>query len=356
MPCEHRAKGLKRCILVAAYGVPCAAAYLVSPGCAGGRGQTTASPAVMSAAAPVVLTDETWSYAGIPGRMIRTRSYRLFTTARDPDMIASMPLFLERALEHYTTAMGPLPRPRLKLDTFLMGDRDQWERLTRQVMGPEAATYLRIQRGGFASGGRALLWTIGEHDTLAIAAHEGWHQYTQRTFREPLPVWLEEGIAAYMEGFVRDPADPSRPIFLGWANAERFDQLCRVVERGGLIPLERLIAQNPEDLINASTEGTLTYYAQLWALTHFLREGEEGKYRARLQALIADAAAGRMHALVSAREGREGRSTRSAAAVFRAYFGADLAAIGAEYDAFVGSVARPSARDRILRGEPPLRG
>jgi hypothetical protein len=325
----------------------------LAAGCAPHRpaDASPARPGVISAAASPVVTAERWSFAGAPGTLIRTRSYRLFTTAADLTLVDEMPAFLEGALTHYTTAMGPLPRPTLKLDTFLMGDRPQWERLTRLVMGKDADTYLRIERGGFASGGRALLWTIGRHDTLAIAAHEGWHQYTQRTFRDELPAWLEEGIAAYMEGFVPDPAEPPRPIFLGWANTQRFDQLAAAAERRQLVPLRRLVAQTPQALIGQSTEATLTYYAQLWALVHFLRDGEGGTYRGRLEGMVSAAAAGRMKPMIAAKLGRNGTNGADA---FRAYFGADFDRIGAEYEAFIAAIIAPGARERIERGESPL--
>jgi hypothetical protein len=310
-------------------------------------GRPKASPAVVSPPPTPVISVEGWEFAAHPGRVVRTRSYRIFTTSSDQVLLQEMPIFLECAMEQYTTAMGPLPRPSLKLDTFLMGERDEWESLTRQLMGEQASTYLRIQRGGFASGGRALLWSIGQHDTLAIAAHEGWHQYTQRSFREELPSWLEEGAAVYMEGFVPDPLDPARPIFLGWANTERFDQLVRAEADQELVPLSKLLGQTPQDLINASTEATLTYYAQLWALVHFLKDGDGGRYRVRLQELIADAAAGRMRAMAAARTGRRDR-------IFQAYFGMEPAAMEASYDAFVAGVVRPGSREKIAAGSSPF--
>jgi hypothetical protein len=309
-----------------------------------------AAPGVVSARGSPILSTDRWEYAGHPGTAVRTRSYRFFTTATDRTLVDGLPFFLERAMEQYTTAMGPLPRPALKLDTFLMGERDQWEALTRQIMGSQAATYLKIQRGGFASGGRAILWSIGRHDTLAIAAHEGWHQYTQREFRDELPAWLEEGVAVFMEGFVEDPADSNRPIFLGWANLERFDQLSRAATKSELMPLDALLALDPRRLITASTDGTLIYYAQLWALTHFLREGAGGKHRPGLQNLVADAAAGRMTAMVRAKLGRPARDGLD---VFTVYFG-EPAAIAPDYDAFISMVTRDGARDLIERGRSPV--
>lgn len=309
-----------------------------------------AAPAVLSSP---VLTTESWTFSGIPGRMYRTRSYRLFTTATDPIFVEQLPFFLESALDHYTTGLGPLPRPQLKLDTFLMGDRDQWSRLTTQVMGDQASTYLKIERGGFASGGRALLWTIGRHDTLAIAAHEGWHQYTQRTFRDELPAWAEEGVAVYMEGFLPDPADPLRPIFLPWANPERFDQLSRSAAANALAPLDRLLSATPQDLIDQSTESTLTYYSQLWAFIHFLQEGEGGKHRERLIAMISDAAAGRLDQFTHA---KLARAPHNGADTFRAYFGSgsDFDSIQSEFDVFTATITKPDTREKILRGSSPL--
>src|SRR4051812_46800668 len=180
--------------------------------------RTTSPPPTPAApaASPGVLAPSPrlgeWSFEGRPGLLVRTRSYRLFTTVTDGDLLAQMPGFLERALDTYTAAFGPLPRPPLPLDTFLMADRAQWADLSRQVMGREAAALLKIERGGFASGGRALLWALGPRDTFAIAAHEGWHQFTQRTFADQLPAWLEEGIAVAMEGLGTDPLDPARLV------------------------------------------------------------------------------------------------------------------------------------------------
>jgi hypothetical protein len=78
-------------------------------------------------------------------------------------------------------------------------------------MGSDAEVYLKIQRGGFAASGRAILYDIGPRDTFAIAAHEGWHQYTQKSFRAPLTVSFEEGLATYMEGFRWSDDDRTRP-------------------------------------------------------------------------------------------------------------------------------------------------
>lgn len=331
----------------------------VTAGCAGPHPRPPEpSPAVVSPFhASAVLSVEPWDFGGSPGRVIRTPWYRLFTTETDAALLDVLPEFLEAALDHYTSALAILPRPAMRLDTFLMASRPQWQALTLQVMGASAGTYLRIERGGFAAGGRALLWTIGPRDTLAIAAHEGWHQYTQRTFRQWLPAWLEEGIAAYMEGFVPDPRDPRRPIFTPWANIERFDQLRAAAGRAELMPLAELLRVSPQDLIRTSTDATLTYYAQVWALVHFLREHGGGVDRAGLSALLTDAAQGRLEAALEPRYGASAAHRivllRQGPVVFTTYFDPDLDRASRDYDEFVARLCA-SPRGTIISGRSPL--
>jgi hypothetical protein len=313
--------------------------------------QPRTSPSVLAPApapSPAITAIEPWTFDGHPGHLIRTRWYRLFTTEPDPLVLERLPEFLELCLQRYTNEFGPLPQPPMKLDTFLVANRQQWTTLTRQMMGEQAATYLLIDRGGFSSGGRALLWSIGRYDTLAIAAHEGWHQYTQRTFKDELPTWLEEGIAVYMEGLVRQSGLPLRPQPSGWANLERYDQLRQAARRGQLLPLAELLDARPESLIHLDTDATLTYYAQVWALTHFLREHEGGIHRNALHTLLADAAEGRLQPLLAA-----AGQPPSGSLIFRIYFDDDLARADARYAQFVMSLLRPGVRLRIAAGESP---
>lgn len=306
------------------------------------------------AGASPVLSVEPWTFGGAEGQVIRTTHYRLYTTERDPVLVGRMPGFLESALEHYRVAVVPLPAPPLRLDTYLMDNRTQWRNLSRRLNPARASQYDNIPRGGYASSGVGVFYDLGVYDTMAIAAHEGWHQYTQRTFREPLPVWLDEGLASFMEGH---RWAGSTPVFLPWANVERFDRLRADVSAGTVVPLTRLLEMRPADEINNTSGSALTYYAQVWALVHFLREGDDGAYRAALRDLVADAADGRLSRRLLVRLGRqgaEGASLRVGPAVFTAYFGDDLDAMERRYDAFLRRIVSPGARDDIVRGRSPL--
>lgn len=329
-------------------------ALLIAAAC-NSAARDTAAPGELGRPVDPVLATEPWSFDGSPGRSVRTQNYRIYTTEVNPVVRSRLPLFMESALPWYRSALGPLDAPRSRMDVFVMSSRPEWERLTVHIMGASARRYLHIQRGGFAAGGRALLFDIGTHDTFAIAAHEGWHQFTQRTFREPLPVWLEEGIATFMEGH---RWDAGTPLFLGWANTERFDQLRLAAARAELLTLEQLLDASPQELIGAGSTGTLTYYAQVWALVHFLREADGGSRRATLETLVADAAAGRMGRAVAAAHGLDGTVGATAMArgplVFKAYFGDDLARAGREYDEFVRRLVRTGSRHAIVAGRSPF--
>lgn len=326
-------------------------------------------PALAAAFEPRVLSVEDWLYDGAAGRVFRTDSYAVFTTSTNRTLSERLPLFMEHALAHYSTALGDLPRPRDPMKTYLFANRPEWARMTQRVMGNDAGPYLQIQRGGFSSQGTAVLYDIGIRDTFAIAAHEGWHQYTQSTFRVPLPVWLEEGLATYMEGFRWDAlrrrppvpdatAGPSLPQFQPWYNWERYTALTRVARANRLMPLDQLVETTPQELVDSSGDRALAYYAQVWALTLYLAEGENGAMRADLEAMIADASSGRLTSRVSRDIGDRGArlqlSRRRGDAVLRTYFGKSAADMDAGYREFVAQIAKSGSREAISQGKSPV--
>ncbi|MBC7771693.1 MAG: hypothetical protein H7210_04285 [Pyrinomonadaceae bacterium] len=341
--------------------------------------RNVALPARTTPRVDPVISSETWTYNGKPGKNIRTANYTIYTTQASSIIAARMPTFVEAALQNYTSSLGLLPPPPGQLETFIMSTRGEWERLTKQLMGDQASIYLQIQRGGYAAGGRGIYYDIGPSDTFSIASHEGWHQYTQRTFREGLPTWLEEGIATYMEGHRWEGATPR---FLAWSNTERFDQLRSASAKGGLLSLQEIMNTSPQELlagggpmpatptkesgggglfvraVGSAEDRLLTYYAQIWALVHFLNEAEGGKYRPLLESLVSDAANGRLRAKLAGSIGeqaaRSAVMTRRGPAVMLAYFGGDLGALSMEYSSFIGRIVRPGSRGLIVEGRSPI--
>jgi hypothetical protein len=325
--------------------------------------------AVHAEAAPAAVTTELrraepiiepWTYAGKTGECIDLGTHRLHSLLRDPVIRDRMQIFLPTALDHYRSAIIPLPAPDGPIDVFLFGSRTEWLAYTRERLPQEASMYEQIGRGGYTVEGDAVLYDIGRWDTFTIAAHEGWHAYTQRVFRHSLPVWLEEGIACYMEG-VRAGVDGGPPKFIPWRNFERFGELREVVSRGRMIPLAELVEGTPQDALAGGRTTLLGYYAQVWALVHFLNEGEGGRYRKGLERLLGDAVDGRIASTLWESRRAGTRNERRMAigrqvgpAVLREYFAEDLERISAEYEAFVRAVVQRGNGEKIWRGETPI--
>jgi len=221
---------------------------------------------------PVV---EPWTFGKSAGECIDTGTHRIHSTLRDPVIRDRIQIFLPTALDHYRSAIIPLPEPDGPIEVFLFGSRSDWMAYTRERLPQEAAMYEQIGRGGYTIEGDAVLYDIGRWDTFTIAAHEGWHAYSQRVFRHSLPVWLEEGIACYMEG-VRGGVNGGPPTFIPWRNFERYGELRDVVYQNRLVPLDEFVQGTPQDYLKDGRRTLLGYYAQAWALVHFLSEGEGG--------------------------------------------------------------------------------
>ncbi len=333
---------------IRALGASTACALLAA--CASTPRADDAPSAASERAAPVILDERPWTFDGVEGRVITTAHYRVHTTAPTTASGLLLPRFLESSLARYRTSITPLPEPPRRLDTFMMANRGEWARLTSTELPPSrAARYLRIERGGFAEGGRGFYFDLGVQDTMAIAAHEGWHQYTQATFRDPLPVWLEEGIATWMEGFRWDQGASATPLFLPWANLERFDRLREVHAAGRVLSLEQLLALTPDSTLARSPGAALDYYAQLWALAHFLND-DAGR-RAALARVLRDGASGELRTHLRAQGFASG--ARTGAGVFTSYIEPDLRVASDEYAAFVARVVSTGSRDRVAQGLPP---
>ncbi|HYE62113.1 MAG TPA: DUF1570 domain-containing protein [Phycisphaerales bacterium] len=357
-PHPHRSLSLRILLLTAIAGLAAACSNQppASPGLAAAPPQ--AAPGVVDPtlnAAKIVIATAPWTFEQKEGKVIETASYRIMTTATRAQLVDRIPVFMELALNNYTSAVGTLPRPNEQMESFILGTRPQWARMTQRVMGADSEMYLRIQRGGFSSNGRAILYDIGPRDTFAIAAHEGWHQYTQKTFRNSLPVTLEEGLATYMEGFRWNPEQIDRPVFMPWANVERWEQLRQAERAGKLQPLEKLMRSTPQNLMADDPDAALIYYAQAWALIHFLNDAKDGAYRDGFRKIVTDAANGRLEARVRHALASRGITSRRGADLLDIYLGASAASLNDEYQAFVKSiVTKNGVRGKIIRGQSPL--
>lgn len=299
-----------------------------------------------------------WTFNGFDGQIVQTKHYSIYTTEKAPVIAQRLPGFIEASMERYRTVLtpsSPLKAPSGRMETYVMADRSQWQLLTAQQMGPKARDLIKIERGGFAIGGKAYLFDIGAVDTMSITAHEGWHQFTQRTFAEPMPIWLEEGVAAFMEGH---KWTPKGWVFSGWMNVERFETLRDAHTRNELMSLEDVLNSAPDAMVGWNSQGAVLYYGQVWALVHFLREGENGKYAASFERLIGDAAEGRLSTFVLTQMGERAAGSLSARRIgpmiLVAYFDRDLSKVSREYAAFVKRLVGAGSKQAIVDGRSPF--
>lgn len=322
-------------------------------------------PVEMVPKGAVVRAVEPWRSATREGERIVTPNFRIHTTMRSEEFKRLMAIFSERAMAHWTTALATLPAPDRPLDTYVFGSRDEWAAHTRMKLGTEAGAYLALGRGGYTSNAEAILYDIGPGDTLTILAHEGWHQFTQSRFKQELPPWLEEGIAAYMEGHRISP-ESGEPVFTPWRNFERFGELRDAVRRGRTVPIDQILDSTAQEYLADGRDRLLTYYAQVWALVHYLREGADGAYASGLSRLLADCIGGRVadtlrNAPMPPDEARAldralRRGTRLVPGRYwiRAYFTPDLEQFAAGYRSFVDDIVARGSGDAIWRGRSPV--
>ncbi len=224
---------------------------------------------------PAVESVEEWPNKYDQGIVITTDHYRIYTTLLEPLMLYQVPGFMESAYRGY---QDQLPNPietRTKFTIYLFATREQWEDFTKIFTGPQAAIYLKIQRGAYFLNGVCVAYNIGRTRTYSVLGHEGWHQFNARTFRYRLPSWVDEGIAMlfetskYEQGWFKFEPDK---------NLGRLGALKETLAKNKMIPLKELIGLNPgEVLVHSDTEAAMAFYAQSYALVRFLREEDYGR-------------------------------------------------------------------------------
>ena len=245
------------------------------------------SPAV--AGLPKVVKNS-WSFDGNEGVQFVTPHWNIRTTIPIPHIVDSLPDFYNDLLNHYTTVFGALPYPKKPIDVFLFANESQWRHKLQDLLGNDAEEWFSLGRGGLTIDGTGVLYHLDKRGrsrvTLRIAAHEGWHQYAEATFIDCLPTWLDEGIGTWMEGFRIRSGEIK---FMPASNWDRLSTLRIIVSSDHLDSLNYLITADPSSLLASGRATLLGYYAQLWALTSFIVEYEDGKYLPSLREILAKA-------------------------------------------------------------------
>jgi len=282
------------------------------------------------------------SYSG--GEVLTTRHYRIYTTSTDRRLLRLLPGFLEAAYANYLRLTGladkqaPEPMP-----LYMMATRREWALLTENVVSrAQRSVYLSIEAGGYCYRGVCVFWDIGGAGTFAVAAHEGLHQFLYHRLKNPLPLWLEEGLCVSAEGH---EITGNRVRFTPQRIASRIVNLRAAIVQGRWMPIRRILPLDGGDVAVKGTSHAVGYYAQLWALANFIRS--HPLYSEGLRRLFADAEAGRFRQALNippsvlrqlTRRGRRYNQTL-AEPLMRHYITEDLDAFDREYLAFAKQVA-----------------
>jgi hypothetical protein len=240
---------------------------------------------------------------------LRSPHFRVVTDAGE-SQARDVAFELEKIHAICETAIGPGAAPDEPVMVFASRDRKSFEALlpaSWREEGGQSWAGLFID----APSVEALLLRLDVrggslHRTVY---HEYVHYLTRRNLG-PLPPWLNEGLASYWSTVeVR-----GEEVFVGRPDYEYLSLL----KRKALLPLETLLTANHDSPHHPSDEAMTRFYAQSWALTHFLHSSE--RRRSELAEYVSRLGGGRSEALQAA----------------RAAFG-DLEALGEELRSYIRS-------------------
>lgn len=296
-------------------------------GCAGPRKNTPVLEDVRFEIKP-------WRYQGRPGRLLRTEHYEIYTTLSDDVLLAAIPQAVETAYSFYRQLVPTAREPGERMKVYLFAHRSEWASFTRRLAGPRAATLLKVRRGGYSERGVSVIEYVAHSVTFPLLAHEGFHQYLHCCVNRRVPAWLNEGLAVLCEG--QRWSDSGLKEFDPWYNPARRNALAETLLRDELLPLDELLRVNAGHVIGESTRRVKAYYGQLWALTLFLREGQDGKYAEGFGRLLESLGSRELEPLARVAQVRSRHpATDFGRAVFCSFISDDLETVEREYVAFM---------------------
>jgi len=316
-------------------------AFLLA-GCSGSGGS---SGHLTGPASPAPTRYEVWSNSIKPARVVNTSHYRIFTTIQDDAFLQKLANVMEGGFELYREMVPGMTVSPNQMDCYVFATRSEWEAFTREHTGNDAKLYLQINRGGYTVHDWFVAYYISPQSTFSVSAHEGWHQFVARNFKDRLPPFLEEGIATQFENIRWSGALPRWDI---GRNSSRVFRLRQAYEGKYLWPLSKLVTMHAGDVVGQGFEKIESFYSQNWAFVRFCLDYQNGKYRAKFQQFLQDTAAGKLHsgAGPNMRPVR-GWNPRAVQPTLEKYLGAGLDDINKDYLEYVKQIAFERFSDQL---------
>jgi hypothetical protein len=286
------------------------------------------------ALAEVPYETEDWEYGPTKGRRILSEHYDIYTTVRDERLAAALPQVMENAYRYYQRLTPTVEPPKERMKVLLFAARPEFDHFTRGIAGVQADLLVKIRSGGYSLEGVTAAQYVSHAITFPIMTHEGFHQYLHHCVNPRVPAWLNEGLAVMCEGQRWGPSGLVR--FDPWFNPFRRNRLGEAIQRKKTIPLTELLRINAGHVIETPGLKIDAYYGQVWALLLFLSEGEEGKYAAGLQNLLAALGRDDLEEYARSAHVTGGSDEYSyGEGLFRAFISTDLETVAEEYDRFL---------------------
>jgi tetratricopeptide (TPR) repeat protein len=118
-------------------------------------------------------------------------------------------------------------------------------------------------------------------DTYGIIFHEYVHYLLETNFgKTDLPPWFNEGLAEYYQTF---SIKEDKEVLLGGLQKNHL----RLLQQNKLIPLKDFFAVDNYSLHKNSNHSRSVFYAQAWALIHYLLQGNGGVYKDDLNTFLS---------------------------------------------------------------------
>lgn len=123
--------------------------------------------------------------------------------------------------------------------------------------------------------------SVNREFTYQVIFHEYTHFLVSRSSPR-LPRWLNEGLAEFYSTF--NGSDQDDRTIIGRPIPRH---VARLREVGGFIPLKKFLDPTSLAELLSDQRNVQRFYAQAWALTHFLILGDKGAYRTKLREFMA---------------------------------------------------------------------
>jgi hypothetical protein len=277
---------------------------------------------------------EPWRFSDRDGTRIRTEHYDVYTTIRNADLLAALPQAIETACAYYQFLVPPARMPAEPMRVYLFATREEFDAFTREFGGAKAPLLLKVRAGGYSERGVSVIEYVSHEGAFPVLVHEGFHQYLYHCVRRNVPAWLNEGLAVLCEG--QRWSHRGIVEFDAWFNPRRHNDLVQALQRRRTVPLRELLRMNAAHVVGGAYHTINTYYAQVWGLMLFLREGENGKYAADFERLLRSLRDEDLEAyMAAAHVASDSADLNPGQALFEAFISKDVARVEDEYLAFL---------------------